>query len=472
MEKYKIKGGVLLKYTSTPGDMVATIPGGVLKIGKYAFSHGNCPATVIVSEGVIEIDTMAFFACEELKKVILPSSLRRIGESAFDGTGLEYIVIPEGVRTIGKFAFMGCKRLREVRLPKTLTGMGEGAFATMGRLGMVQMPPAMFGRADSLLRSGHISPGIVMYTDERIMTHETKAPKPAAPEQKPAPQPETPESEQSKKSYILELATTDVSELIGRAKNKAIQASEQPILLTTADYARVEQRLQEANAKNADLLEQISAYQKDTEVMQHKVREMDALFAENQALKAQIKVLNAMMSEMKSQSAQLPGIPAEDPETAEALRAAEEQIDSQEQEINRLRDQLETAIQERSDTERENGRILAETRMQMEDLQRTVQELQMENRSLEEKLASAETAPVQYDAKIEDVLDSYLRTFSPEYEMILAERFRETARALLDYSAEETARIMQSAVIGSLSNKRLLRNLARQNGRPDIAEKI
>lgn len=517
MEKFKIKGGVLLKYTPGPGETVVTVPPNILKIGKYAFAHGSCPDTVIVSEGVIEIDTMAFFACEELRKVILPASLRRIGESAFDGTGLEYIVIPEGVRSIGKFAFMGCKRLREVRLPKSLTGMGEGAFATMGRLNLVQMAPSFFGKADALLRSAHINPGIVMYTDERIMTHETKskkAPEAPAPPPEPKAQP-APDVGQAKKTTIRELATTDVSELIGRAKAKAAQPSEQnPLLFTTADYTRLEKKLQEANAKNADLLEQLAASQKETAVMQHKVHELDALFSENQALKSQIKVLNTMLAELRSESEVLP--PPEDPRASEALREAEAQIRKLEEEAEDLRKKLEEAEERAADAEEysaltegraaaaeENniaaeGRIAAlekraeeaearaaaaekraadasaaESSRQLEAMQKELDELKTENHFLNKKLSSTGQALfLQSNSRIEDILDTYLHTFSTECERILASRFRETARAMLDYSAEEAVRVMQSAVIGSPSNKRLLRNLARQNGRPDIAEKI
>ncbi|MCR4644410.1 MAG: hypothetical protein K5695_03255 [Oscillospiraceae bacterium] len=74
--------------------------------------------------------------------------------------------------------------------------------------------------------------------------------------------------------------------------------------------------------------------------------------------------------------------------------------------------------------------------------------------------------------RIENVLTDYLSTLSEEAEQELADRFRETAFILMDCSAEDVVRVMKSPVIGTETNKRLLRNQARRFNRDDIAQSI
>jgi hypothetical protein len=53
-----------------------------------------------------------------------------IYDYAFRGRMFEKIVIPEGVETIGAYAFLGCMCLREVYLPTSLKRIGRSAFET------------------------------------------------------------------------------------------------------------------------------------------------------------------------------------------------------------------------------------------------------------------------------------------------------------------------------------------------------
>lgn len=62
-----------------------------------------------------EIPDNAFLGCHNLKTVILPRKLRRIGYQAFFGCrGLREISIPATVEEIGGAAFNACKRLKDV----------------------------------------------------------------------------------------------------------------------------------------------------------------------------------------------------------------------------------------------------------------------------------------------------------------------------------------------------------------------
>ena len=65
---------------------------------------------------VTEIPDNAFLGCSNLRKIILPTKLRKIGYQAFLGCrGLTSISFPAGLEEVGSGAFNGCTRLREVQ---------------------------------------------------------------------------------------------------------------------------------------------------------------------------------------------------------------------------------------------------------------------------------------------------------------------------------------------------------------------
>ena len=119
------------------------IPGGVRVIGEYAFGmehlglmNGwvkcNAPESVVIAEGVEEIQQAAFSHCCRLREIQLPSSLKRIGMEAFSYTGLCGIKIPEGITEIERAAFKLCTDLKTVELPHSLKRIGEDAFQYSG----------------------------------------------------------------------------------------------------------------------------------------------------------------------------------------------------------------------------------------------------------------------------------------------------------------------------------------------------
>ena len=84
---------------------------------------------------VIEIskNKAAYFKC---KKVVLPKTLKKIGESAFAYyKELEEINLPEGLISIGDFAFICTPKLTRISVPNSVTTIGEGAFNCFGIFG-------------------------------------------------------------------------------------------------------------------------------------------------------------------------------------------------------------------------------------------------------------------------------------------------------------------------------------------------
>lgn len=70
-----------------------------------------------------------FYSCKTLKKMVLPNTLKKVGESAFNKCSLlEEVVFAEGLKTIGKGAFMSCPMLTAVNLPNSVEKILDRAF--------------------------------------------------------------------------------------------------------------------------------------------------------------------------------------------------------------------------------------------------------------------------------------------------------------------------------------------------------
>ena len=135
-----------------------TIPDSVTSIGSYAFAwckslrynvYENCCylgneenpylvlmgpkdisiATVKISEYARFIMNCAFLNCRSLTSIVIPSSIKNIGDNAFcDCSSLVSIVIPDSVVSIGSGVFYGCSSLESITLPfvgETINGVSH-----------------------------------------------------------------------------------------------------------------------------------------------------------------------------------------------------------------------------------------------------------------------------------------------------------------------------------------------------------
>ena len=98
------------------------------KDGKTLIAELGDPVTALIPEGVEEIGPQAYEKLNALCEVVLPASLRRIGEKAFAGTNLKRLELPENVEEIGPQAFSYCRELSEVEFPEQLKVIAQQAF--------------------------------------------------------------------------------------------------------------------------------------------------------------------------------------------------------------------------------------------------------------------------------------------------------------------------------------------------------
>ncbi len=97
----------------------------VTKINPSAFNNNsNIELVDLSSTQIVEVGELAFANCENLKKVVLPKTLKAISRKLFyNSRFLEEVEIPEGVTSIAIGAFSGCTALREITIPDSVTSM-------------------------------------------------------------------------------------------------------------------------------------------------------------------------------------------------------------------------------------------------------------------------------------------------------------------------------------------------------------
>ena len=150
----------------------------VTSVSRYAFNGCRELTSVIVSDGIKNIESQAFQGCSKLTSVTLPSSVENIGISIFSGcSGLMSVtvnpdnlyysstehalfskdkkllmecfnangdlVIPQGVTSIGNCAFSECSGLKSVEIPSSVTNIGYSAFSRCRGLTSVEIPESV-----------------------------------------------------------------------------------------------------------------------------------------------------------------------------------------------------------------------------------------------------------------------------------------------------------------------------------------
>lgn len=91
---------------------------------------------------VIAIDDDAFKDCKNLKRLVIPDKVKRIGERTFENcTGLKEVIIGKRVEVIGSNAFYGCGALSSLKLPKNLRTIEDSAFEDCISLTELEIPP-------------------------------------------------------------------------------------------------------------------------------------------------------------------------------------------------------------------------------------------------------------------------------------------------------------------------------------------
>ena len=132
------------------------------------YPAGRQDTSFTVADGTVTINESAIRNCKALEEIILPSSLRRIGDDNFEGcTSLRTLTIPEGTDTIWDLC-KGCTALESVSLPSTLTYMGYQMFQGCTALKDIYYN----GKKEDFFEIGN-SQANALFADKSVVMHYT-----------------------------------------------------------------------------------------------------------------------------------------------------------------------------------------------------------------------------------------------------------------------------------------------------------
>lgn len=118
-----------------------TIPSGVTAIGDYAFSYCDNLTGISIPDGVTFIGDYAFNYCYGLTSIDVPDSVAYIGDAAFrDCINLTGIDLPDGIAYIDNGTFGWCSSMTHISIPDHVTSIGDGAFRVCTSLTSIDLP--------------------------------------------------------------------------------------------------------------------------------------------------------------------------------------------------------------------------------------------------------------------------------------------------------------------------------------------
>lgn len=121
------------------------LPASLRSIGDCAFKGTPLLTELVMPPSVREIGEQAFNSAG-IQRLVISEGVERIGSYAFSRTRIERLDIPAGVKNIGVYAFENCKNLREVRVFAEADGILNRAFCECNALGKLYLA----GAADCL----------------------------------------------------------------------------------------------------------------------------------------------------------------------------------------------------------------------------------------------------------------------------------------------------------------------------------
>ncbi len=113
-----------------PDSLREVVISGGTSLGVGTFREHDMIERVTLPEGLLTVDNQAFYVCESLVFVNIPSTVTRIDENAFARTAIRNIEIPASVEIIDRKGFELCENLQTVQIAddSRLFMIGTGAF--------------------------------------------------------------------------------------------------------------------------------------------------------------------------------------------------------------------------------------------------------------------------------------------------------------------------------------------------------
>lgn len=115
------------------------VPSSIKKIGDTAFIYNENLTEIKIHDGVTYIGLNNFVSSKKLKKINIPSSVEEVGSYLSNCTNLTDVTLGEGITAING-TFRGCTNLININFPSTLTQIGANSFSGCEKLENVELP--------------------------------------------------------------------------------------------------------------------------------------------------------------------------------------------------------------------------------------------------------------------------------------------------------------------------------------------
>lgn len=114
----------------------------VKEIAARAFYAESNLKSVVIPDSVDKIGEYAFYN-SSVKDINLPNNLKKIEKAIFTKSKLTKVVIPDSVTEVGEQAFWACKDLTSVKISNNVTNIGTYAFYECEKLSVADIPESV-----------------------------------------------------------------------------------------------------------------------------------------------------------------------------------------------------------------------------------------------------------------------------------------------------------------------------------------
>ena len=132
-----------LRYSYCTGNGKATV---IQDASYQELTEVSIPATISIdgkSYRVTAIGNSAFYDCWQLQLLTLAEGIETIGNQALSGLNITELILPSTLKTIGEQAFNYSSSIKTLAIPEGVTSIGNYAFAYMYGLTKLELPATL-----------------------------------------------------------------------------------------------------------------------------------------------------------------------------------------------------------------------------------------------------------------------------------------------------------------------------------------